>query len=179
MLIKRGLDVCFTLGTPFTKTITTIDDYITRISNMGDFDWPKFKSVMLINALGGDLEYLQSQIHGMADDPGFSSATIIHRIIQEQDLIKHYAVQGEGPSALISQTKKCEQTICSHCQRPGHSANFCIAPGGKFIGTTESAQIALSPIVNPHFKFSAYEAHHQEGATLHTSINWDDFCSED
>ena len=243
MLIKRGLDVRFTLGTPFTETITTIDDYITRISNMGEFDWPKFKSVMLINALGGDLEYLQSQIHGMADDPGFSSATIIHRIIREQDLLKHRAVQGEGPSALISQTKKRERTICSHCQRPGHSADFCIAPGGKFVGhtleearaaqraawakeraqsgnntktstanvaitntqsasrapsptpstmtttsmtingitwvplpqTTESAQIALSPIVDPHFEFSAYEAHHQEGATLRTSINWDDF----
>ena len=143
ILVKQGIDMRFSMATPFSETINKIDDLITRIENMGDFDWQKFKTVLLINALGGELEYLQSHIYGMADDPGFSSASVVHRIHREQDLIKHCAVQGEGPSALISQNRRCERTICSHCQKPGHYADFCIAPGGKFVGhTLEEARAA-------------------------------------
>ena len=136
ILVKQGIDVRFSMAIPFSDTINKIDDLITRIENMGDFDWQKFKTVLLINALGGELEYLQSHIYGMADDPGFSSASVVHRIHREQDLIKHRAVQGEGPSALITQNRRHERTICSHCHKPGHHADFCIAPGGKFVGHT-------------------------------------------
>ena len=71
---------------------------------MGDIDWNKFKIIMSINALGGELEHVQSQIHGMADDPGFSAEKIVHLIHRERDLMKHRAAR-EGPLALFSQTK--------------------------------------------------------------------------
>jgi len=145
MLIKECLNIRFNLAMPLNKTIDQIDDLITCISNMGNMDWPKFKTIMLINALGGKLEHVQSHIHGMADDPGFCAEKIIHRIHQEHDLIKHCAAQGEGLSALISQTKQqdCEPTICSHCHWPGHMAEFCISPSRKFAGhSLKKARIA-------------------------------------
>jgi len=57
MLIKECLDIHFNLATPLNKTIDQINNLITRISNMGNMDWPKFKTIMLINALGGKLEH--------------------------------------------------------------------------------------------------------------------------
>ena len=256
MLIKQCLDIRFNLATPLNETIDRIDDLITCISNMGDLDWPKFKTIMLINALGGELEHVQSHIHSMADDPGFCAEKIINRIHRERDLIKHRAAQGEGPSTLISQTKRRDRkpTICSHCQRPGHTAEFCISPGGKFAGhsleeariaqraawakeraqrtssstntqrttssanvattnaattntqnasrplsptpsattsnsmqingvtwvllssTADTAQIALGPIVDPNFEFTAYQANHDENNINHrVSIDWNEF----
>lgn len=78
ILIKEALDVRFNTAMPFNDMINKIDDLITRIKNMGDFDWAKFKTVLLINALSGELEYLQSQIYGMADVPNFSLASVVH-----------------------------------------------------------------------------------------------------
>ena len=145
MLIKECLAIRFNMTTPLNKMINQIDDLVSRISNMGDIDWNKFKTIMLINALGGELEHVQSQIHGMADEPSFSAEKIVHRIYRERDLIKHRAAQGEGPTALISETRRKdrERTICSHCQRPGHTAEFCISHGGKYAGhTIEEARAA-------------------------------------
>jgi hypothetical protein len=85
-LIKQVLEIRFSNSTPLEDTLEKIDDLITQISNMGSIDWDKFKSVVLINALGGDLEHIQSQLHGVADDPGFSTNTIVRRIRHEADL---------------------------------------------------------------------------------------------
>jgi hypothetical protein len=108
MLIKECLAIRFTMATPLNKTINQIDNLIARISNMGDIDWSKFKTIMLINALGSKLEHIQSQIHSMADDPGFSAEKIVHHIHRKCDLVKHRTAQGEGPpagpTALLSQT---------------------------------------------------------------------------
>jgi len=192
----------------------------------------------------------------MADDPGFCAEKIIHQIHQERNLIKHCAAQGEGLSTLISQTKLQDRkpTICSHCHQPGHTAKFCISPGGKFTGhslkeahiaqhtawakeraqrtsssmntqrttssvniattsvammntqnvsrppsptplttmsntmqingvtwvprssTADMAQIALGPIVEPNFEFTAYQANHDEDSiNHHVSIDWNEF----
>ena len=242
MLIKECLAIRFTMATPLHETIDQIDDLVARISNMGDIDWNKFKTIMLINALGSELEHIQSQIHGIIDEPGFSAEKIVHRIHRERDLVKHRAAQGEGPTALIAQPKRRERerTICSHCERPGHTAEFCISPGGKFAGhtieeariaqraawakerargtapsahiaatgpqntsrppspapstttsnsmlingvtwvplpsTTDTAQLALGPIVDPNFEFSAFHATTEaDDASHRVSINWDDF----
>ena len=148
MLIKQALKIRFTSATPLNETIDKIEDLIMHISNMGDLDWPKFKTIILINALGGELEHIQEQVHAMADDPGFSANTVIHRIRQKHDLMKHRAIQGEGLSTLISVLKRQERndrtiTTCSHCQRTGHTAKFCISPGGKYAGhTLEEARLA-------------------------------------
>jgi len=104
MLVKQLLEMRFTVGTPLNKTVDKIDDLITCVSNMGDLDWPTFKTYVLINALGGKFEYMQSQIHVLSNDPGFSTKTVIVRILQESNLIKHCAEGGKGPSTLISHT---------------------------------------------------------------------------
>jgi hypothetical protein len=78
------------MATPLNETIDQIDNLVVHISNMGDIDWSKFKTIMLINTLGGKLEHIQSQIHGMADDPSFSAKKIVHCIHHERDLVKHH-----------------------------------------------------------------------------------------
>jgi len=104
MLVKQLLEMWFAVGTPLNETVDKINNLITHVSNMGDLDWPTFKTYVLINALGGKFEYMQSQIHVLSNDPGFSAKTVVARILQESDLIKRHAEGGEGPSTLISHT---------------------------------------------------------------------------
>lgn len=78
MLVKQGMDTRFTLAKPLNETINDIDDLCTRIENMGEFNIRTFRTSLLIHALSGELEYLQSNIYGMAGDPGFSFDSIVH-----------------------------------------------------------------------------------------------------
>ena len=247
LLVKQLLEMRFTMGTPLNKTLEKIDDVITRVPNMGPLDWLTFKTYALINALGGKFEYMQSQVHAAANDPGFLANMVVARIMQESDLIKCRAEGGEGPSALILYTNRheCLPLLCTHCKRTGHMANFCISCGGKFAGhsleeahiaqhnvlannrtqnnplpsaniamskikdisrpslpapstatstttltttsktviingvaygplpTTDSVNIALMPIMDPNFPFSAFHAESQ--GPSHTSIDWNQF----
>jgi len=138
MLVKQLLKIQFTMGTPLNETVEKIDDLITHVSNMGDLDWPTFKMYALINALGGEFEYMQSQVHASSNEPGFSANTVVTRILQENNLIKHRVLGGEGSSALVSQTgcheREHSPLICTHCKHTGHMAEFCISHGGKFTG---------------------------------------------
>jgi len=105
---------------------------------MGDLDWPMFKMYALINALGGEFKYMQSQVYASSNEPGFLANTVITRVLQENDLIKHRVEGGEGSSALVSQTgcreHECSPLICMHCKCTGHMAEFCISRRGKFAG---------------------------------------------
>ena len=133
------------MGTPLNKTLEKIDDVITHNSKMGPHDWPTFKTYVLINALGGKFEYMQSQVHAVANDPGFLVNTVVTWIMQESDLIKCCAEGGKRPSALISYTNRheCSPLLCMHCKRTSHMADFCISCGGKFAGhSLEEARIA-------------------------------------
>jgi len=152
MLVKQLLEMRFTMGTPLNETVEKIDDLIMRVSNMGDLDWPTFKTYTLINALGGEFKYMQSQVHASSNEPGFSANTVIACILQENDLIKRRAEGGEGSSTLVSQTGRCEHDrsplICTHCKRTGHMAEFCISRGGKFAGhTLEEAHVAQRAVL--------------------------------
>jgi len=133
------------MGTPLNKTLEKINDIITCVSNMGPLDWLTFKTYALINTLGGKFEYMQSQVHTVANDPGFLANTVIVWIMQESDLIKCRTEGGKGPSALISYTnrRECSPLLCTHFKHTGHMANFCISCGGKFAGhSLEEARIA-------------------------------------
>jgi len=133
------------MGTPLNKTLEKINDVITCVSNMGPLDWPTFKTYALINALGGKFEYMQSQVHTAANDPGFLANTVIAWIMQESDLIKCHAEGGERPSMLILYMNRCEHSplLCTHCKRTSHMADFYISCGGKFAGhSLEEAHIA-------------------------------------
>jgi len=66
MLVKQLLEMRFAVGTPLNETVDKINDLITCVSNMGDLDWPTFKTYVLINTLGGKFEYMQSQIHALS-----------------------------------------------------------------------------------------------------------------
>jgi len=158
MLIKQLLKIRFTIGTPLNETVEKIDDLITCVLNMGDLDWPMFKTYALINALGGEFKYMQSQVHASLNEPGFLANTVVTRVLQENDLIKRRTEGGEGSSTLVSQTGHCEREcsplICMHCKHTGHMAEFCISHGGKFAGHSLeeacNAQCAMLTKVQNH-----------------------------
>jgi len=81
MLVKQLLEMQFTMGTLLNETVEKIDDLITCVLNMGDLDWPTFKTYVLINALGGEFEYMQSQVHASSNEPGFLANTVIACIL--------------------------------------------------------------------------------------------------
>jgi hypothetical protein len=129
----------------FGRTLTEIETLHTKITQMGPLSWDKVKTVALINALSGDYKHLQSSIQQLADDPNFTSSMIVRCIKHEANLIKRRAEQGDGPIphtstasstsiALAAQARPRQRPVCTHCHRLGHTADFCISPGGKYAG---------------------------------------------
>jgi transposase InsO family protein len=121
---------------------------------MGPINWDRIKAMALVNALSGDFDHLQSSIQQMVEDPNFTSATVLKCIRQEANLLKRRAEQTPGvgtnmSTALVARAKPRQRLFCTHCRRPHHTADFCIAPGGKYAGhTIEEAQAAQRAALN-------------------------------
>jgi hypothetical protein len=139
-------NILFCNGTSMEETIHK------KVSAMGPINWGKIKAIALVNALSGDFEYLQSSIQQKVEDPNFTSRTVLKCIRHEANLIKrraeqHPTVPSVSSTALVVQTKTRQRPFCKNCRCPGHSANFCIAPGGKFAGHTIEEAIAVQRAV--------------------------------
>jgi hypothetical protein len=81
----------------------------------------------------------------MTEEPGFTSSTLVRRIVNEDALIRHRA-DATVPSAFaaIPSTKeKVHKIICSNRKRTSHTVDFCVRPGGKMAGC--SIEEATSP----------------------------------
>jgi gag-polypeptide of LTR copia-type len=140
-------NIRFRNGTSMEETIQQIESIHKKVSAMGPINWDKIKAIALVNALSGDFEHLQSSIQQKVEDPNFTSGTVLKCIRHEANLIKrraeqHPTVPSVSSTALVAQTKTRQRPFCKNCRRPGHSADFCIAPGGKFAGRTIEEAIA-------------------------------------
>jgi hypothetical protein len=80
----------------------------------------------------------------MTNNPNFASDFLVHRMLQEEALIRGHENTGQSTStALVAQTRSRTRPICSNCKRPGHLTDFYIQPGGKMAGkTVEGAKAA-------------------------------------
>jgi hypothetical protein len=81
-----------------SKELRTLHD---RITKMGKIDDDKLFTVLIINSLGCNYAQLQSSIHGMTDEPNFTSIVALKRIETEASLEQRHAV---GLCAVLSAT---------------------------------------------------------------------------
>jgi hypothetical protein len=65
---------------------------------MGEINTDKLFSTAIINALGDQFSHLQWTIQAMTDEPGFTSSTLVRRIVSDDALIRCRAEKGLGPS---------------------------------------------------------------------------------
>ncbi len=137
------------------QTAEEIDVLYTKIVNMGPISPDELKSIFLINALTDNHENLQSHLMSMiADDPSFSSKTIMYHFRQEDNLMRRRAEQNsQASSAFAAQGRRKPRPVCVNCKKPDHFVDFCILPGGKMAGRSiEDARAAQRSAAKPRPK---------------------------
>jgi hypothetical protein len=146
-LLRKVLDVYYEPGTPMlttSKELCTLHDHITK---MGKIDEDKLFMVLIINSLGRNYAQLQSSIHGMTDEPNFSSAIALKRIETEASLeLRHAELTTQTSSVALSASPfmpRRNNVVCTNCKRRYRTAGFCVRSGGKMAGhSMEEAQTA-------------------------------------
>jgi hypothetical protein len=106
---------------------------------MGPLDNDKLLFVILINCLERDFPQLQSDIHGMTDNPILTSADAVKRIRTEACLNKHRnELSPSAPTVALAATSTGgkDAIVCSNCKKLHHTIDFCIKRGGKMAGCT-------------------------------------------
>ena len=146
-LLRKALDVYYEPGTPMLTTSKELRTLHDRITKMGKIDDDKLFTVLIINSLGRNYASLQSTIHGMTDEPNFSSSVALKRIETEASLeLRRAELTAHTSSVALSASApkvKRSDVVCSNCKRQYHTADFCVRPGGKMAGKTmEEAQAA-------------------------------------
>jgi transposase InsO family protein len=144
-LLRKAFEICYEPGTPMNSTSRELRTVHDRIVKMGAFDNDKLLTVLLVNSLGRNYPQLQSTVHGMVDDPSFTSATGFKRVDTEASLeLRRAELSIQSPStALTAVNSKGKEFVCTHCKRPFHTAEFCIQKGGRMAGRSlEDAKAA-------------------------------------
>lgn len=146
-LLRKALNIYYEPGTPMlttSKELRTLHDHITK---MGKIDDNKLFTVLIINSLGRNYAQLQSSIHGMTDEPNFTSAIALKWIETEASLEQRHAELAAQTSsvALSASLPKPRRgdVVCANCKCLYHTADFCVCSGGKMAGRSmEEAQAA-------------------------------------
>ncbi len=142
VLMKQAMDTRFRPDVPISKTLDDIRALHKRIIQMGPIDDDELHTIFLVNALNDDFESVQSNIMSLiSDSKNFTSKTVVRRLLQEDQLIRRRAEQNAPTSsttALAAQGQGRPRSLCTHCKKPGHLADFCIRPGGKMAGRSIS-----------------------------------------
>ena len=90
-LLLKEFSIFYKPSIPMTTTSKQLHDLHECMKKMGKIDKDKLFLFVIINALGRHFPQLQSDIHGMMDDPNFNWATAIRRIDTEAALVQRYA----------------------------------------------------------------------------------------
>ena len=107
--------------TTTTKELRALHEHMKK---MGKIDEDKLFLIVIINALGRHYHQLQSDIHGMTDDPNFNWVAAVRQIETEVALVQQCAEVGAGFTthaiALTASDKpkvKVQPAImCSNCK---------------------------------------------------------------
>lgn len=139
VLMKQAQDKRFRTDVPLSKTIDEFCAIHRRVTQMGPIDDDQLLASWLINGLNDNpiFENIQSNIISSADDPNWSSKTIIRRLQQQDNLVRRRAEQApQTSSAFAAQGHGKPRMLCTNCKKSGHLADFCVQPGGKMAGHT-------------------------------------------
>jgi gag-polypeptide of LTR copia-type len=151
ILVKKAMEMRFRPDVPLSKTVEEIDALHFKIVNMGPIDNDQLKAVFLLNALNDNFEDIHYHLMSMADDPSFSSKTIIRRLRQEDSLMRRRAEQNSQTLSITfaAQGRGRPRPACTNCKKLGHLADFCVQPGGKMAGRSiEEARTAQRAFAN-------------------------------
>jgi len=147
-LLLKEFSVFYEPSIPMTTTSKQLRNLHERMKKMGKINEDKLFLFVIINALGRHYPQLQSDIHGMTDDPNFDWAAAIRCIDTEAALAQRRAEMTVTPTtiALVGTSGSDPKTpvvVCSNCKRLHHTIDFCIKSGGKMAGRTlEEAKAA-------------------------------------
>jgi transposase InsO family protein len=149
MLIDKALSIRSRPDHPLLKTAEEIDSLHARIEAMGQINFDDLRSVFLLHCLSENHSVMRSHLLNIADDPKFSSRSILRRFAQEDSMTRQdNETQSHTPSILVAQSNGRSRALCTNCKRTGHLADFCIQPGGKMAGRSiddaKAAQRAAS-----------------------------------
>ena len=108
--------------------LRTLHDWITK---MGKIDDDKLLTVLIINSLGHNYASLQLTVHGMTNEPNFSSSTALKRIATEASLelcCAELATHNSSVALLAStpKPKRNRDIACSNCKCLYHTVEFCV-----------------------------------------------------
>src|SRR6266852_3040996 len=135
--MTQAMNTHFCANIPLSKTLDDIRALHKRIIQMGPISDDQLYTIFLINALNNNFEPLQSNIIGLANESNFTSKDVVRRLLQEDQLVRRCAEQNTpatSVSALAAQGQGRPRSLCTHCKKPGHLADFCVRPGGKMAG---------------------------------------------
>ena len=85
-LLLKEFSIFYKPSIPMTTTSKQLRDLHERMKKMGKINKDKLFLFVIINALRHHYPQLQSDIHGMTDDPNFNWATAIRHIDTEAAL---------------------------------------------------------------------------------------------
>ena len=147
-LLLKEFGIFYEPSILLTTTSNQLRQLHERMQKMGTINEDKLFLFVIINALGHHYPQLQSEIHGMTDDPNFNWVGALRRVNTEAALVQRNAEVRTTPTtvALVgtsSSDPKAPTLVCSNCKRLHHTIDFCIKQGGKMAGQTlEEAKAA-------------------------------------
>ena len=87
-LFRKAFDISYNPNTPMNTTSREIQSIYDRIVKMGAFGNDKLLTVLLVNTLAKHYSQLQLTVHGMTDDPGYTSANEFKQVDTEASIWK-------------------------------------------------------------------------------------------
>ena len=136
LLIEKALAIRSQPGTPLMTTAEEINTLHERIEAMGPINFDHVRLMFLLHCLSNHHMLVCSHLLNLIEDPTFTSSTILCNFTQHDNFSHHQSIMGVQSSALVAQGQGQERprSLCTHCKKPGHLADFCVRPGGKMHG---------------------------------------------
>ena len=120
------------------------DDLNRAFEMQGGIDKDTFICIVALQALGTGLDYsraiIQRDMSSASPSSPYNPDHLIKFLEQEYQMLmgeKQCNIKGDAIALAAQSSSKGKQTLtCSNCKRSGHTAPWCIRPGGGMAGKT-------------------------------------------
>src|SRR6266550_8154627 len=109
-----------------------------RTLAMGDLTADVMACLFILSSLTNYAHLRTTVNHSISQstkEKPYTPTDIIRLLENEQRLLNADKSTSSPATALLAKTKS-NVPSCSNCKRPGHSADYCISPGGGMAGKT-------------------------------------------
>jgi hypothetical protein len=121
---------------------------VNRIFQIGLPSQELFLSIVMLNALSGELSNVRDQVATALSNSDqnrpFTADDIRKRLDTEQQIVNSESNRSPPLTALAARMEKGRRStkVCSNCKAPGHLADECWQPGGGMEGRREEVLAA-------------------------------------